>query len=120
MKPFFNYMTSPGRDRKYHPGGGKLTTVPDMTLTVRELFNLYVQGRDVPQADGVYLEEDDVLNQFHPEYMDFEEKLEFAAALGEAVQDEYKARKRPKKQPGPAPAASPAPSDTIRDDIAGV
>lgn len=118
---FFNCYTAPGRARVYHPGGGKKHTIPDQTLSVRDLFTRYRQGRDVPQFDGVYLEEDDILNDFYPERMDVEERLELAAALEHVVTDEYKKRKKTGLRPeASVPEASSSSVGIIRDDIAGV
>ena len=97
-----------------HPGGGISKTVPDMTLSLRTLVERYVQRREVPHApDAAYLSEDSILNDFYPENMDIEERLEFADAIAHAVADETSKRKKP----APAPAPEPEP---IRDDIAGV
>lgn len=99
-----------------HPGGGKSLTVPDMTLPLRTLVERFVQKREVPVApDGVYLEDDSVLNDFYPENMDMEERLEFAAAVGSAISDEMDNRRKPK------PASDPVPAPTLfGDDIAGI
>lgn len=91
-------------------------TVPDQILPLRTLVQRYVQRRDVPMIEGVYLDEDSILNDFHPENMDIEERLEFALAIGHAVSDEK--RKMKKASPVPAPDGAPAP--VVRDDIAGV
>lgn len=105
----------------FNPGGGEYLTAPDLTLSLRNLVERYVQRRDVPQGDGVYLPEDSVLHDFHPESMDFEERLEFADAISYAVSDELKKRKKPAAAPAPAPAGAPAPVDVPeRDDINGI
>lgn len=105
----------------FNPGGGEYLTVPDQTLPLRTLVERYVQRREVPVGQGVFLEEDSVLHDFHPESMDHEERLEFAEAISYAVSDEMQKRKKTVPASAPAPASgAPAPSDSVRDDIAGV
>jgi len=90
----------------------KSKTVPDLTLSLRTLVERYVQRREVPQGDGVYLADDSVLNDFTPEYMDPEERLEFAAAIQSVVSDELKERKKPKQPAPPAPTPDIITNDT--------
>jgi len=97
----------------------KSKTVPDMTLSLRQLVERYVQRREVPTMEGVYLAEDSVLNDFTPEYMDAEERLEFAVAIQSVVSDELRERKKP-KTPAAAPAAVEIPAEHVRDDVNGI
>jgi len=95
----------------------KSKTVPDLTLSLRTLVERYVQRREIPTMEGVYLDDDSVLNDFSPEYMDAEERLEFATAIQSVVADEVKQRNKPKPAAASAAASTP---EYIRDDITGM
>lgn len=114
----FSRMMLPYEERicESNPGGGKSQTVPGLTLSLKELAARYIQRRDVPQGDGVYLPEDSILNGFNVEYMDPEDRLEFSAILDTVITDEYNTRKKSKK---PAAPASPTP-EIITDDLTGI
>jgi len=90
----------------------KSKTVPDLTLSLRTLVERYVQRREVPQGEGVYLSDDSILNDFNPEYMDVEERFEFADAIQSVVSDELKERKKSKQPASPAPIPDIISNDT--------
>lgn len=114
----FSRMMLPFEQRicEANPGGGKSQTVPGLTLSLKELAARYIQRRDVPQGEGIYLDDDSILNDFNVEYMDPEDRMEFSQILESVVADEHKTRTKPKK---PAAPASPTP-EIIRDDITGI
>jgi len=90
-------------------------TVPDMTMSLRTLVQRFIQKRDVPQGDGIYLEENSFLHDFPVEFMDAEERIELAQAIDYTVQEEAAKLRKPKKQPPAAPNP-----EIIRDDITGI
>lgn len=84
-------------------------TIPDQTLSMKDLVDKYIRGEHVEVFQGTYSDED--FSEF--DTMDKMEKLEYARQVGEVIQEiQYNANK---PKPKPVPPAPPAPDSDMNE-----
>lgn len=109
----FNYDSTVGRE----PGGGVSLTIPDQTMSLRELVTRFARGQEVPIFEPIYndLEEDfpDVSR------MDTLERLDLARNIKQAVAVERENIVAKRKQRATVPPPPPPPVDLPTDDLDG-